>query len=89
MIKEREQKQKLDKITMIRKAGCTYGFGDKKLDFPFFTMANDYYAQFMTQIMKHLEVRFEHSGNILIKINLFTFAYEIKFVINDKRVGKI
>ena len=29
---------------MIEKAGCSFGFGDKKLFFPFFTMANDYYA---------------------------------------------
>lgn len=29
---------------MIQNAGCSYGFGEKKLQFPFFTMANDYYA---------------------------------------------
>ena len=31
-----------------------YGFGEKKLVFPFLTMANDYYALFMTHIMKNL-----------------------------------
>ena len=39
---------------MIEKAGCSYGFGEKKLVFPFLTMANDYYALFMTHIMKNL-----------------------------------
>ena len=43
-IQNRNDQIQKEKKLMIQKAGCIYGFGDKKLFFPFFTMANDYYA---------------------------------------------
>lgn len=50
---------------MIKNAGCSYGFGEKKLNYPFFTMANDHYAQFMTSIMKNLQCRFYTAGQVI------------------------
>lgn len=65
---EKREKQKLrDKIEFYKKTGTSYGFSDKKLEYPYMTMQNDNYAYFMTQIMKNLEVRFFKQGKIIVE----------------------
>ena len=53
-MQQKQLQKQLEKKKMIENAGCSYGFGDKQLQFPFLTMTNDYYAVFMTHIMKNL-----------------------------------
>jgi len=63
-MKERDQKIHQDKIKFREMAGTMYGytFGTNKIEFPFMTFQNDKYSEFMTQIMKNLEVRYYKSG---------------------------
>ena len=93
IIKKRNDHIQKEKKLMIQKAGCSYGFGDKKLSFPFFTMANDYYAQFMTNIMKNLQGRFYNKGLVIAEeqeeclevIFVLRGKYNIGYEINRKR----
>jgi len=67
MIEKRKKQRLEDKTLFFKKKGCSYGFDDKKLEFPFMTMQNDKYALFMTQIMKNLEVRFFKQGYVIVE----------------------
>ena len=38
MIEKRKKQRLEDKTLFFKKKGCSYGFADKKLEFPFMTM---------------------------------------------------
>lgn len=45
------------KATLRAKRERGYGMSDEHIKFPFLTFDNDIYANFMRDIMEHLEVR--------------------------------